>query len=167
MRNLVIVAICFGLTGCAVLEPLLEPGRLSSSSDSFSNGRSGAVKIESVRGAAHNTNIVPLSVSRTELKQILAKGSDLNQLRVVQVTQSSSGSANAVPEYRLFGIKSGSVADVLGLTNADILIAANGYVVFSPKQFADYLFALSELKEGSVELRRNQEALMLKYSIVD
>ena len=151
------------LSGCA----LLETGRLSDGADSFSTARAGAVKIESVRGAAHAGNVVPLSVTRAQLREILAKGSDLNQLRVVQVTQSSSANSNATPEYRLFGIKSGSVADVLGLANADILIAANGYVVFSPKQFADYLYALSELKQGSIELRRNQEALQLNYTILD
>lgn len=154
--NFVIVACLLLLTGCA----LIEPGALSPT-------RSGAVTIESVRGAAHSGQVVPISVARAQLKDILAKGSDLNQLRVVQITQSSTGNSNAAPEYRLFGIKSGSIADALGLANADVLIAASGYVVFSPKQFADYLHALTELKDGSIEVRRDQEALMLKYTILD
>lgn len=142
-------------SGCALIN---QPG---------TPARAGAVTIESIKGAARPGQIVPMSVSRSQLKTVLAKGSDLNQLRVVQITQSSTSSTELAPEYRLFGIKPGSVSDILGLQNADVLIAASGYVVFSPNQFADYLHALSELKAGSVQIRRGEDGFLLQYSIID
>ncbi len=140
------------ISGCAMLRS--------------SSGPSGAVKIDSIRkGPPSNRQTVPVAVRFDEFRKAGSKP-EMNGIRFVQIAVSP----NAVgageepnPEYRLFDIQKGSVGDLLGLENADVLVAANGYIVFRPDQFMKYLAGLPFQEGTFIEIRRDGKPMLLQY----
>lgn len=127
----------------------------------------GAVKLDSMRkGPPANLQTVPVTVRYDEFRKA-ESNPDVNRMRVVRIVTSPSaaGAGDELnPEYRLFDIQKGGVAQVLGLENADVLVAANGYVVYHPDQFMRYLAGLPVEGGTFIELRRNGKPMLLKYT---
>jgi general secretion pathway protein C len=84
-------------------------------------------------------------------------------VRLVELLRGKDELVAGYPEYRIFGIRPDSVYSLLGLENADVIIAANGYIIDSPGKFPKYVSLLSEEKGGEVIIRRGGELLELRY----
>lgn len=125
-----------------------------------------AVKLSSVRSAPDGVKEVPLVIKRSALSTALEASSGTQNLRLVPLlVRASQGDVPA--EYRIFDIRPGSVGALLGLSNADILVSANDYIVRAPSQFYMYLQALKGEKSAQIEVRRAGKPLLLKYTFTE
>ncbi len=126
---------------------------------------SGPLLMSSIRPALPGTKAHDLSISSVELSQALSRSELVRKLRMIQLYKSVAEFETEIPEYRLFGITEGSPYALLGLQNADVLVAANDYIVRSPVAFVQYLGLLPNEKSAFIEVRREGEPLILKYKI--
>ena len=123
----------------------------------------GALSIEKVRAEnAESVNPVkiPVKVTKQDYREALSSR-NINRVRMVELFQPRPSSLQKIAEYRLFEIQSKSVFRMLGLRNKDVLVAADGYVVQSPRQFYDYVAALSGVEAATIEIRRDKRPLLL------
>lgn len=131
-------------------------------------GPEGAVQIDSIRKSPPSgIQRIPMTVRIEDLRR--AQGNiELNRLRVLKIVLSAGGSSgdDPMPQYRLFDVKPGGVAEVIGLQNADVLVAANGYVVYHPDQFLRYLVSIPLDEETFIEIRRDGRPIMLEYKFI-
>ena len=125
---------------------------------------SGAVLLDSVRVKPADIREIPVTVDYAALRQAQSNY-DLNSpLRIVKLVLSASpGSGEVLPQYRLFEVRKGSIADVLGLQTADVLVGANGYVVYNPEQFKRYMMSIPVPTGTYIEIRREGRPLFLRY----
>ncbi|MBX7144421.1 MAG: hypothetical protein K1X79_08235 [Oligoflexia bacterium] len=127
--------------------------------------------IDTVRSSAEAmpAKTVAISISRKNFIAAVERGPSANKIRFVEVFKSArEGGGNGVPEYRLFDIIPGSVYDQVGLRAADILVAANGLVLYDTSRFAEYVVKyIPQLPDASIEIRRDGQALLLKYHMLD
>jgi type II secretory pathway component PulC len=87
-----------------------------------------------------------------------------NPIRLVPVFQSVSSTDSY--EYRVFDINQDGVYALLGLENADIIVAANRYLIRNPAQFPSFVQLLAAENEAQIEIRRDGEARLHKYSFI-
>jgi hypothetical protein len=146
--SIALIGVCTLMSGCSLF------------SDPFG---SDGTKISTLRPKHPGTKTVALDLSRAEYEKALDSGSK-NEIRLIQVF-SKEGGANAAPEYRFFGIKKGSVYDLMGLQSLDILVAASDYVVPGGDLFWQYLQLLRNHETGSVEIRRDGVPMVFTYSL--
>jgi len=109
--------------------------------------------------------VVPFELDRVEFKQALAQNGSLRGIRFVSLLHGKDEPNPGYPEYRVFGINPGSVYSKLGLENADILIAADGYILDNPGKFPQYVSLLAEEPSGFVNIRRSGNSLQLSYTL--
>lgn len=118
---LVLVVATTGLAGCSHIS------------------RGGGVKYEELHGPFAG-QVTAMHISRAKLDQAVSRGASLNALRMVEVfRRADEAGPNMTPQYRLFDIQPGSVYDLVGLKTNDILLAADGLVVFDPLGFKAYV----------------------------
>jgi general secretion pathway protein C len=117
------------------------------------------------KGGAERAIEVPMELERAEFKKLLAQNGSLRGIRFVPILHGKDEPSPGYPEYRVFGINPGSVYAKMGLENADILIAANGYVFDNPGKFPQYVSLLAEEQSGFVNIRRSGNSLQLSYTI--
>jgi type II secretory pathway component PulC len=118
------------------------------------------VKINELRQLPPVMKSVKKVIDRTQLREALGRSTDI---RLIPVYSSMVAGTNQ--EYRIFDIRPGSVADLLGLENADVLVAAAGYVVHHQRQFETYLRLMAEIDSAEIEIRRGGAHLLLSYTI--
>lgn len=123
-------------------------------------------KISEVRPTPTGLQRMNFTISRDRLTNALESSRGSGNLRVVPIV-TSAAQAPATPEYRLFNIRQGSVGALLGLQNADVLIAANEYVVRDPRQFYGYLEALRTESSALIEVRRDNQPILMQYTFSD
>jgi len=83
---------------------------------------------------------VKMEISRKVLDQAVSRGGSFNSVRMVEVFRSADEAGpNMTPQYRLFDIQIGSVYDLVGLKTNDVLMAADGLVIFDPQGFKAYV----------------------------
>lgn len=107
--------------------------------------------------------IVPKTIKRTALNKALASN---QPARVVELLYGKNASPG-YKQYRLFGVKPGSTYDLLGLENADIILAANGYVLHSQDKLPKFLALLPGEKRATIDIRRAGQAVRFAYTIVN
>ena len=111
---------------------------------------------------------VSVTVSRQELRDILRQRPLLNTVRLVRTTPRSDSSEGMLPEYRLFDIKRGGAYALIGLQNADVLVAVHDYVVYEPERFMQYIRLLpDEPGPSSLLLRRSGISTRLSIQLVN
>ena len=122
-----------------------------------------AVRIDSIRAQKpQNIKTVELKVAKVAYEQSLKGAPAINRVRLVEVyTRAAEGNGK---EYRFFDIRKGSVYELLGLQNSDILIAANGYVVPTQAIFWRYVHLLPKQKEAFIEIRRAGLPMLINYT---
>ena len=122
-----------------------------------------AVRIDSIRPQKpQNIKTVELKVAKIAYEQSLKGSPAINRMRLVEVyTRAGEGSRR---EYRFFDIRKGSVYELLGLQNSDILIAANGYVVPTQAIFWRYVHLLPTQKQAFIEIRRAGLPMLINYT---
>jgi type II secretory pathway component PulC len=87
-----------------------------------------------------------------------------SSLRLIPILKGESLEGENFPEYRVFGIKPGSIFSMLGLQNADVLVAADGYVVRDPQTFPRFVGLLKDETSATIEIRREDRPLVLSYN---
>jgi hypothetical protein len=135
---------------------------------SMSSQNSGdAVLVDSLRGAPPlDRRTMTVLLNRETYIKALEKEGAVNQARLVEVFHRGQAD-NELKEYRLLDIRPGSVYDLLGLQHADILIAANGYVVPVPQMFWNYLRLIARFEQANLEVRRDGTPLLLEYQFIE
>jgi len=106
-----------------------------------------------------------MELERAEFKRLLAQNGSLRGIRFVPILHGKDEPSPGYPEYRVFGITPGSIYSKMGLENADILIAADGYILDNPGKFPQYVSLLSEQQSGFVNIRRSGNSLQLSYTL--
>ncbi len=128
----------------------------------------GERNIERLRAAPPaNLRVVELTINRAKLKTALEDTALVHRLRVVETFASSVEVQAAMPRYRVFGVESGSVYELLGLQNADLLVAANDRVLANLEVFKQYVQLLPAAEEAKIEIERGKEPIAMNYKFVD
>jgi hypothetical protein len=104
---------------------------------------------------------VEMMISRDQLLTALEQDVLTDKLRVVQTF--SSQEAGSVPLYRLFDVHPKSVYGVLGLRNADILVAANERYLRNSIVFKQFVRMLRNEREAMIEVVRGVEPILFSY----
>ena len=128
--------------------------------------QSGPIAIASVRPAPLGLQEIAFSIKKSEYSRALESSRGSQNLRIIPMVVSAS-QAPASPEYRIFNVKKGSVAELLGLENSDILVAAHDYVIQTPEQFYGYLNYVAKEQGSQIEVRRGGQPLLLKFQFID
>lgn len=104
---------------------------------------------------------IPINVKREELRQALDKGSRLNRIRVIELFE---GGGERPPRYRLLGIKEGSAYRMLGLENADVVLAADNRIMYSSAIFPQFVSLLPGEKYATIHLVRGGKEMVFTYT---
>jgi type II secretory pathway component PulC len=129
--------------------------------------RPSPVKITDYRAAPASRETVELSVSRREFVASVDRTKANDRLRLVPVFRRESGGRAALPEYRLFDVGRDSPYALIGLSTADILVAADDYLVYEPEGFRRYVKLLGNEKAVSVEVVRDGRPILLRTTFID
>ncbi|MBX7139429.1 MAG: hypothetical protein K1X83_15785, partial [Oligoflexia bacterium] len=103
------------------------------------------------------------SISRAALTERLKKGPIVNRVRLVEVYSRDS----SLPRHILFDVRKGSVYELLGLRERDVIIAVDDFLVYSPTQFVRYLDLMPGLPESKFLLEREGVPIVLKFTMVE
>lgn len=126
----------------------------------------GSVLIANMRGGdPKELEIERVTFTRKDLAQAAAHP-ETAKVRLVRLTRPGS-SDGAPPEFRLFDVHENSAPYIIGLRSADILVAAHGYVVYTPQQFGSYLRLLPKENTGSIEVNREGRPIRFEITIVE
>lgn len=119
--------------------------------------------INDIRPVPPTHKVISYTIQRRDLQKTLTRLRE-NPIRLVPVFQSVSTTESF--EYRIFDIDVGGVYGLLGLENSDIIVAANGFLIKDPKQFPLFVQLLEREDKATIEIRRDGEARLLKYSFI-
>jgi type II secretory pathway component PulC len=119
------------------------------------------LKFSEVEPSNQPIKTVEVVVSRSEYLQAVGNEHLLATIRLVPILKNQYASSTS-PEYRLFGVRDGSAYQLLGLQNADIILAANDYVIFESQNFPKFLTLLRDEKSGSITIRREGVLMLIK-----
>jgi type II secretory pathway component PulC len=119
--------------------------------------------IDDVRPIQPALKVISYTIQRRDLQDALTKIRE-NPIRLVPVFQSVSSTESY--EYRVFDIAVEGVYGLLGLENADIIVAANRYLIRNPAQFPAFVQLLAAENEATIEIRRGGEARLHKYTFI-
>ena len=110
---------------------------------------------------------IDLTIPKKKLESAALLGDTINTLRIVAVFRRGDQTSIGLPEYRLFDIRKGSAFDIIGLENADILQAANDYVIYQPEGLKTFVLQmLPTMETSSIRVVRGGVPLILNYKIV-
>ena len=135
----------------------------------FTGGACGAIKpaepkfIDDIRKIPPPLKVINFTIQRRDLQDALTRTNE-NTIRLVPVFQTASLGPSY--EYRVFDVKNGSVFNLLGIQVADIVIAADRYLIKRPEQFSAFVQIMAGLDEASIEIRRGGESRLLRYRFV-
>lgn len=126
------------------------------------------VRLDSLRVPDPELKTVNLEIKKSALKAAQSNLDGVARIRIVQIYYRNQEYGGFLPpEYRLFDILNGSVYQLLGLKDGDVLVAANGYIIQQPELFRTYARLLGTEPTADVQIRREGSPLLLKYSFVD
>lgn len=108
-----------------------------------------------------------LTIPRAELVKRLRERGTADGVRLIRTMRGQSYEVEATPEYRIFGVKKGSVFELLGLQNADIILSAESFIIRDPRVFPEYVALLKDQPQASIEIRREGHPLLLAVTIKD
>lgn len=106
-----------------------------------------------------------LQIERRDLTARLSDPETSRAVRLIRIFGRDKEPSEFRAEYRIFGVRTGSVYDVLGLRNNDILVAVDGYSITAPQNFPDFVWQLRNESSGVFEIRRGGEPLLIKIRI--
>jgi len=150
----VVLSLCYLFTGCSTVGNLF-----SSRSDTNIKG----VKLSEARGGTPaGLKEIERKIKLTLFKKSLNSESALGRLRIIKIV-----SNDPYPKYRLFDIRKGDPYYLLGLRNADVLVAANDWVVFDGAKFRTFVWLLQKEKRGSIEIHRAGKLIRFLYTFED
>lgn len=151
MRIQLFGALAAGLLGCA----RLSGGPAGAEADKY--------LITNMRPAPPpDLRTVSVTVERSELQKALGRTDLHGRVRLVPILRPESEKI-PYPEYRLFDVREGSAYALLGLQNADVLVAADGYVLKDPQTFPIFVQLLRGQPGGKIEIVRGGEPILMEY----
>jgi type II secretory pathway component PulC len=68
--------------------------------------------------------------------------------------------------HRVFDVRPKSIYTLMGIKNADILVAVDGYLVKKPEQFVSYVELLQNEDSSTIEILRGGESILLRYNLI-
>lgn len=145
---------------------LLVVGCISSGcSQIFQNSPSSSpnlVKVASYNQEVESAPVLSKTVSRADLRKAISHG---NSARVVELLYGRDSSPG-YKQYRLFGVDKNGPYALLGLENADIVVAANGYVLNSAEKLPKFIGLLPGEESATLDVRRSGKAIRFSYTFV-
>jgi len=123
------------------------------------------VKIDEVRGYNPNAEVVEISIDRERFIASLREPQNLARIRLIKVFSHQSAAVGGTPEYRVFDILPDSPYAMLGLRVGDVLVAVQGWVLIDPDRFPPYVQMLQFENSTELEIRRENEPLLLRVNI--
>lgn len=142
-----VFGLCF-LTACSVTKPME------------------AVRISTVRQAPADLQTISLTIKRSDYARALESSRGAANVRVIPMVVSAA-QAPSSPEYRIFNVRKGSVGELIGLENSDVLVAAHDFVIQNPAQFYNYLMAVQSEKRSQIEVRRGNKPLLISFEFAE
>lgn len=121
-------------------------------------------RVSQYRAVQPGVSVVDVEVNRPEYLKRLQLGAKLNKARLVEIL--SRENAN-IKQYRFLGVREGSVYELLGIKNYDVLIAANDYIIPDPETFWRYISLLSREQAAQIEVRRGEIPTLLNIKFVE
>jgi type II secretory pathway component PulC len=134
------------LTGCFLQKSSYQPKR-----------------IEEIRPNPPIFKSYSLTIQRRDFKSQLARVGE-NTIRLVPVFQSAVNPESFV--HRVFDVRPKSLYSLMGIQNADILVAVDGYLVKKPEQFVSYVELLQNEDSSTIEILRGGESILLRYNLI-
>lgn len=124
--------------------------------------RPSATKISEFRSTIPvNRDTVELTVARQDFQAAVERTQHDDRLRIVPVFRRERA-GGGIPEYRLFDVGQGTPYGLLGLQTADILVAANDYLIYDPEGFRKYVKLLGRESVVSIEVIRGGRSMLLR-----
>lgn len=120
-------------------------------------------RIEEIRPNPPIFKSYSLTIQRRDFKSQLGRVGE-NTIRLVPVFQSAVNPESFV--HRVFDVRPKSVYTLMGLQNADILVAVDGYLVKKPEQFVSYVELLQNEDSSTIEILRGGESILLRYNLI-
>lgn len=112
-----------------------------------------------------NIKTLSLTIPRSQLATALEKDLLTNKIRVIEIY--SAREVSTQPLYRLFDIAPGSVYELLGLRNADVLVACNERYLRNADVFRQYVRLLKGESRAKIEIMRGPQAMLLDYTFTE
>jgi len=122
-------------------------------------------RVDKLRAAPVVAQVKPRQIDKEIYARAVQSKELLSSLRLVPILKGETEKM-PYPEYRVFGIKKGSPYSLLGLENADVLVAAEGFVVRDPATVPVYARLVLDQGRSQLEIRRGQEPILLTTEIV-
>jgi len=129
----------------------------------FTQERIEPKRIEEVRPFPPAFKSIGYTIQRRDLQTYLQHRGD-NTIRLVPVYQNAVSAESHV--HRVFDLKPKGIYGLLGIQNSDIIVAADGYLIKRPEQCIAYLELLQNEDTATVEIQRENDAVLLKYAFV-
>ena len=121
------------------------------------------VPIAQYNRQVRDAKVISKQIDRGEFKALLSHAAPQQTVRIVELLYGRDTSPGH-KEYRVFGIEKGSAFHLLGLENADVVVAANGYVLHSVDKLPRFVELLADEESGSIDLRREGKAIRYQYT---
>ncbi len=129
---------------------------------STNKGNTVPVKLDSLRGAPPpGMKQIEKIVDRKAYSKLIQTEGDLNSARLVEVFNRNKEGAGP-QEFRILDVQRGSAYEFIGLQNADVIVATDGYVVPDQSMFWNYMLLIQSFEEAKIELRRDNNPTMLR-----
>ena len=122
-------------------------------------------QLSSVRPPTFVEKVINKKVSAAVLRSACEQTAAVQALRMVAVYQQVLSGQPGLPEYRLFDVRKQSPYAVVGLETADVLLAANDYVLYEPEKFRTYVCLLAAEKTGWMNIRRGGVATKVVVAV--
>ncbi len=124
-------------------------------------------RLSVLRAVAPPFEEIKLSISRHDFLVRLEDAHQTSRARLVEIFASAGGGRLPWPEYRLFDVGNESVYSLLGLRNADTIVAVDDMILANPDVFKRVIPLLSRSDAATIEIRRGETAKLLQYHFVD
>lgn len=121
-----------------------------------------ATKISEFRTTSPvNRETIELTVARRDFQAAVERTQAADRLRIVPVFRRETA-GGGIPEYRLFEVGNDTPYGLLGLQTADVLVAANEYLIYDPEGFRRYVKLLGAEEVVSIEVVRAGKSMLLR-----
>lgn len=108
--------------------------------------------------------VIKIEIDREKLKHAISQPELTNRIRIVELY----GAGITYPQYRVFGIKKGSMWEQIGLEERDTLLAVNDFIIdraWKFVRFVQLMPSLNETEKPSIRVRREGEELRVEFEL--
>jgi hypothetical protein len=132
-----------------------------SSCSAINSGDDSRIKL-----ASRDAIKIDLTVTKSDLSVALGDEHKTSKLRAVPVFQNSATNSVQQSVFRLFEVEEGSVYDLLGLKEADILVSINERVVVAPHVLGQIVRLLPKENSIKLEVLRGGKSYLISTKLI-